>query len=148
MWSSSLRRRTLATGVLVVALVLGGLDIFLYYSMKVELRDNVDLLLQERAGLARSLGADLPPDQLAARLQAAGVRASIASAGSGTRLSAPFSDESGDVRTRRKVPDGSSSTRSSTCLTAARSPSTPPSARRSGRSSASGSCCLRARSSG
>lgn len=73
----SLRGRTVAAGVVVVAVVLGGLDAFVYLSLRHELEESTDALLRERIELARHLSDDHDPTELAARLQALGIRATV-----------------------------------------------------------------------
>lgn len=81
----SLRSRTVAAGVVVVALVLAGLDAFVYLSLRHELEENVEALLQERVELAGNLADDHGPVELADRLQALGIRATV-TLPDGTRL--------------------------------------------------------------
>lgn len=73
----SLRGRTVAAGVVVVAVVLAGLDAFVYLSLRDELEENVDALLAERVELVRNLADELEPVELAERLQALGIRATV-----------------------------------------------------------------------
>lgn len=70
----SLRRRVTAWGVAVVALVLVGLDVFVYFSLRDRSLDNLERLLERRADLAAELAPELTPDQLVARLEGSGVR--------------------------------------------------------------------------
>ena len=70
----SLRRRVTAWGVAVVALVLAGLDVFVYLSLRDRSLNNLERLLERRAALAEELAPALSPEQLVARLEGSGVR--------------------------------------------------------------------------
>lgn len=70
----SLRRRVTAFGVGVVAVVLVGLDVFIYLSLREGSLDNLERLLERRATLAEQLAPGLTPEQLVARLEGSGVR--------------------------------------------------------------------------
>jgi len=72
----SLRARVAATGVAVVALVLVGLDVFVYLSLREQLLGNLEDRLQTRARLARRLGPSLNAPDLA-RLASSGIRVTV-----------------------------------------------------------------------
>lgn len=73
----SLRRRVVALGVAVVALILVGLDVFVYLSLRQRLLDNLEDLLAERAALAQRLAPALTPEELVARLDGSGVSVTV-----------------------------------------------------------------------
>lgn len=87
----TLRSRTVAAGVIVVALVLAGLDAFVFLNLRAELEENTDALLQERIELARNLAADLGPAELAEQLQALGIRVRVTLPDGGRVLGRPAS---------------------------------------------------------
>lgn len=70
----SLRRRIVAWGVAVVAVVLVALDVFVYLSLEDRSLDDLERLLDRRAALAEQLAPDLTPEQLVERLDGSGVR--------------------------------------------------------------------------
>ncbi|MGH9038147.1 MAG: hypothetical protein ACRD0O_20505, partial [Acidimicrobiia bacterium] len=70
----SLRRRVTVWGVVVVAVVLVGLDVFVYFSLRHRSLEDLDRLLQRRALLAEQLAPELTPEQLVTRLDGSGVR--------------------------------------------------------------------------
>lgn len=74
----SLRARVAATGVAVVALVLVGLDAFVYFSLRDQLLGNLEDRLETRAMLARRLGPSLTAPDLA-RLASSGIRVTVRS---------------------------------------------------------------------
>lgn len=73
----SLRDRITLTGVVVVALVLVGLDLVVYASISRELRQSTEAVLRERMDVAAALAGELPVEDLAAQLQAAGIVATV-----------------------------------------------------------------------
>lgn len=77
MHASSLRRRTVATGVTVVAVVLSSLGLVLYLSVAHELRQSTRAVLQERLDLAAGLAQQHDATELAGALQSAGIVAVV-----------------------------------------------------------------------
>jgi two-component system, OmpR family, sensor kinase len=74
----SLRARVAATGVVVVAFVLVGLDLFVYLSLRDQLLGNLEDRLDTRVTLARRLGPSLTAPDLA-RLATSGIRVTVRS---------------------------------------------------------------------
>ena len=70
----SLRRRVIGWGVAVVTVVLVGLDVFVYLSLRARSLDDLEGLLEARVALAEELAPALTPEQLVARLDGSGVR--------------------------------------------------------------------------
>ena len=70
----SLRARVALVGVVVVATVLVGLNVFIYLSLRDQSLNDLEALLDKRAVLARALAPELTHEQLVARLDGAGVR--------------------------------------------------------------------------
>lgn len=89
MWTTSLRSRTIGTGVVAVALVLTVLDLVLYVSLDRELRQTTEAVLQERLAVAAALAQQHPAEDLAAELQALGISAVVTHPDGSTDLGAP-----------------------------------------------------------
>lgn len=75
----SLRARVVATGVAVVAIVLVGLDVFVYLSLREQLLGSLEHILDSRASLAQRLAPPLSAPELA-RLAGSGVHVIVWSA--------------------------------------------------------------------
>jgi len=73
----SLRARVVVAGVAVVALVVAGLDVFVYASMQDRLLDNLEALLDDRAELVVELSGALDDRELVERLAGSGVTATV-----------------------------------------------------------------------
>ncbi|CAN5382789.1 MAG: hypothetical protein ACR2JP_05625 [Acidimicrobiia bacterium] len=73
----SLRARVVVAGVAVVALVVAGLDVFVYASMRDRLLDNLEALLDDRAELVVELSGALDDRELVERLAGSGVTATV-----------------------------------------------------------------------
>ncbi|MDQ4132694.1 MAG: PAS domain S-box protein [Actinomycetota bacterium] len=87
-------RVTVATLVLL-ALVLGGLNLFLYVTLREKLLRNLDEVLATRANLVRAEAAARGPEELAGRLTQLGIRAKITTAHGGTFEARPPSPAHG-----------------------------------------------------
>lgn len=74
----SLRARVIATGVAVVAIVVLGLDAFVYFSLRDRLLGSLEDVLENRATLARRLGPTVSAPELA-RLAGSGVHITVRS---------------------------------------------------------------------
>lgn len=72
-----IRRRFTSYALGGFALVLLSFAIFLYFSLQTRLEDAAADLLRNRAELVRELGADTPPEEIAAELTEAGVPALV-----------------------------------------------------------------------
>jgi two-component system OmpR family sensor kinase len=99
----SLRARVAATGVAVVALVLVGLDAFVYLSLRDQLVGNLEDRLESRATLARRLGPSLTPPDLA-RLASAGIRVTVRGPDGDVLAAEPASDPRGAGASARQRP--------------------------------------------
>jgi two-component system, OmpR family, sensor kinase len=83
----SLRVRVIAAGMLAWLVLVLVLDVFVFLSLRSQLLDSLDELLDARATLAQELGADLTAEDLDARLTRLGVPALVYAA-DGRRLTA------------------------------------------------------------
>jgi len=114
----SLRVRLIATGMITWLVLVLSLDAFVYFSLRTQLLDSLDGLLDARLTLAQELAASLTPEQLDARLTELGVRA-VVRAPDGRRLTAdpaapgfgpsppgPITPGSGVVEKATALPDG------------------------------------------
>jgi two-component system OmpR family sensor kinase len=99
----SLRARVAATGVAVVALVLVGLDAFVYLSLRDQLVGNLEDRLESRATLARRLGPSLTAPDLA-RLASAGIRVTVRGPDGDVLAAEPASDPRGAGASARQRP--------------------------------------------
>ncbi len=77
MRTPSLTVRVTVASLTLLALVLVGLNLFLYFTLRQRLLDNLDELLYTRASLVRTEAATLEPEELARRLTQLGLRARI-----------------------------------------------------------------------
>ena len=77
MRTPSLTVRVTVASITLLALVLVGLNLFLYFTFRERLLDNLDDLLDTRANLVRAEAATLEPEELAPRLTQLGLRATI-----------------------------------------------------------------------
>ncbi len=80
MRTPSLRRRVTRSGVAVFAVLVLGLDVFVYVTLRARLEDTLAEVLAARAELAVELDDLVESDELAARLQALGVPVLITTA--------------------------------------------------------------------
>ncbi|MFO7959906.1 MAG: HAMP domain-containing sensor histidine kinase [Nitriliruptoraceae bacterium] len=72
-----LRRRVTVTGTLVVAVLVLVLDVFVYVSLRDRMLSNLERVLDAREQLVEGLDQELGPEEIADRLDSAGVRAVV-----------------------------------------------------------------------
>lgn len=89
MHTPSLRRRVLVSGVTVVALLLVGVDTFVYLTLRDQLEQTLDEVLEARVTLVRELAPLRSADDIAARLQALGVPAVVTNDAGDTERAEP-----------------------------------------------------------
>ena len=77
MRTPSLRRRLVWLGVAAVVLVVTAIEVFLFFSMKSTLLDNLDQVLEDRARLVQAEATGKGPAELADRLTQLGIRATL-----------------------------------------------------------------------
>lgn len=77
MRTPSLAHRVTVAGVAVLGLLVVVLDIAIYFGVRSELEGNLGEVLETRLDIARGLASDVTPDELAPRLTALGVPASV-----------------------------------------------------------------------
>lgn len=87
MQTPSLRLRVIGAVMVAWIVLVLSLDVFVFLSLRTQLLDSLDELLQTRAQLALELGATLDPEELDRRLTELGVPA-VVIAPDGTRLTA------------------------------------------------------------
>jgi two-component system, OmpR family, sensor kinase len=92
----SLRRRVILSGVAVVTLLLVVFGAFLYLTLQARLEDSLEDVLDARAELARELAAVHDLDELAERLQAIGIPATVTGPGGDERTAEPASPRFGE----------------------------------------------------
>lgn len=85
----SLRRRVVAGGTLILVLLLAGLDVFVYLSLRSQLYEGIDQLLSDRARLAQQLATELTDDEIEAQLRDGLVGVEAGPPGASTRVVTP-----------------------------------------------------------
>jgi two-component system OmpR family sensor kinase len=77
MHTPSLRRRVTATSACVLVVLLLGMDAFLYLTLRAQLAETLDQVLDTRIGVAVRLSTQVPTSQLATALTEVGVPATV-----------------------------------------------------------------------
>ena len=85
----SLRARVVIAGVAIVTVVLIGLDVFIYVSLRDHLIDGLEARLAERARLAQQLAGTLSDEELAQQLGGSGVDVEVRGPGAEERVIPP-----------------------------------------------------------